>query len=246
MMADLSEQRTSAWPARQPALGNVWVIGGGILAAATALALTQAGAEVCVSAPDCASCDLDPMGAHASAAAAIRSWVIARQPSAKLESAPHWTAIAPNTTSLAIVASPTLQPDRAITDHLARQCVPHLVMRAHQETAVVGPLVTNVGDACLACLDLTQVDHDRRWPAKVRLLINQLAAPSELVAHWAAVQAACEAVWFLRGDGMTLNCATVELDGRQAGVARRRWQPHPDCACQHQQPWLVPEVALAA
>ena len=234
------------WLADRPPLGDVWVIGSGTLAAATALALAPTGLRVCVSAPDRAPAALDPLGQHASAAAAIRSVVLAQHPSAKLELAPHWTSITPDTTRLAIVASQTVQPDRAITDHLARQGVPYLVVRAHHETAVVGPLVTHTGDACLACLDLTQADHDGWWPTSVRALTTRLAMPGPLPTNWAAAQAACEAVWFLRGHGMTLNGATVELDGSVAGLARRRWMPHRDCACQHQQPWLLADVVLAA
>ena len=236
----------NAWLANRPSLGDVWVIGSGTLAAATTLALVPTGLRVYVSAPDCAPIALDPLGRHASAAAAIRSMVLAQHPSAKVESAPHWTSITPETTRLVIVASQTVQPDRAITDHLARQGVPYLVVRAHHETAVVGPLATHTGDACLACLDLAQADHDEWWTATVRALTTRLAKPTPLATNWAAAQAACEAVWFLRGDGVTLSGATVELDGSTAGLARRRWLPHRDCACQHQRPWLVADVALAA
>ena len=227
-------------------LGEVWLIGSGLLAAATALALTESGAQVCVSAPDCAPFSIDPMGYYASAAAAIKAWVLERNPGAKLESAPHWTSITPSSARLVVIASLTVEPDRAVTDHLARQGVPYLVIRAHDGTAAVGPLVTHTGDACLACLDLTQADHDGRWPVTVRQMTTRLAAPSPLVATWAATQAALEATWFLRGDGMTLNGATVELDFERAGLARRRWGAHPDCGCQHQQPWLVADIALAA
>jgi len=236
----------NAWPLDRPSLGDVWVIGSGTLAAATALALSQADAWVYISAPDCAPHSLDPLGRHASAAAAIRSLVLAQNQSAKLELAPHWTSITPETTGLVVIASQTVQPDRAITDHLARQGVPYLVVRAHHETAIVGPLVTHTGDACLACLDLTQADHDEWWPTSVRALTTRLAKPTPLAANWAATQAACEAVWFLRGDGITLSGATVELDGIEAGVVNRRWRAHRDCVCQHQQPWLVADVALAA
>jgi len=236
----------NCWPSSRPPIDDVWLIGSGVLAAATALALTQADAQVHISAPDCAPHALDPLGQHATAAAAITAWVLARQPFATVESAPHWTFITSETTRLAVIASPTVQPDRAITDHLARQGVPYLVIRAHREAAVVGPLVTHTGDACMACLDLAQADHDQWWPSSVRALTTRLANPAMLAATWAATQAAFEAIWYLRGDGMTLNSATVEMDGGRAGLAKRRWRPHPDCACQHQQPWLTADVALAA
>jgi len=236
----------NAWPVSRPPIDEVWLIGSGLLAASTALALAQADAHVYLSAPDCAPYSIDPLGQHTTAAAAITAWVGARQPFATLESAPHWTFITADTTRLAIIASQTVQPDRAITDHLARQGVPYLVVRAHRESAVVGPLVTHTGDACLACLDLTLADHDRWWPASVCALATRLANPAPMAATWAATHAACEAIWFLRGDGMTLNGTTLEFDPGQAGLARRRWHPHPDCACQHQQPWLVGDVALAA
>lgn len=237
---------TNTWPMGQPPLGDVWVIGAGSLAAATTLALSQAGAEVFISAPDAAPNSLDPLGRHASAASAIRSLALARQPSAKLRLAAHWMSITPETTPLAVIASHTVQPDRAITDHLARQGVPYLVARAHHDTAAVGPLVTHTGDACLACLDLTQADHDMWWTSSLRALTTRVATPTPLAANWAAAQAACEAVWFLGGKGMTLNGATIEMDGGQAGLVRRRWHPHRDCACQRRQPWRTADVALAA
>ncbi|MCL2652501.1 MAG: hypothetical protein FWD63_01760 [Propionibacteriaceae bacterium] len=236
----------NSWLPTRPLLGDVWVLGSGTLAGAIALALAAADLRVLVSAPDCPPTSLDPLGQHASAAAAIRSMVVTRCPSAKVELAQHWTAITPESTGLVIVASHTVQPDRAITDHLARQGVPYLVVRAHHETAVVGPLVTHTGDACLACLDLTQADHDEWWPTSVRVLATRPAKPTLLATNWAAAQAACEAVWFLRGHGVTLSGATIELDGTKAGLARRRWKPHRDCSCQHQQPWLVADVTLAA
>jgi len=213
-------------------LGEVVLIGGGLLAAETAVALAQAGATVSVSAPEAAPCALDPLGQHTSAAAAVRALTLARHPAARVRLAPHWTALQSSAARLVVVASAMVQPDRAITDHLARFGLPYLVVRAHRGCATVGPLVTQDG-ACLACLDLAQADYDADWPKTVRVLATRPAAPDPLAAQWAAIQATCEAQWFLRGDGTTLASSTVEIDTARPGAARRRWQPHHDCACQN-------------
>ena len=221
--------------------GWALVIGGGLVAAEVSLALAQAGVVVQISAPEPSPVAIDPLGFHTSAAASIRSWVGDRCPAARIELAPHWTAITPCQTSLAIIATATVQPDRAITDHLARQWTPHLVARAHHDLATVGPLIDHTGP-CLACLDLTQADHDTLWPSTLAALTTRPAQPTPLAAHWAGVQAALEATWFLQGAGTTLRASTIEIDAAHAGVARRRWHPHRDCACRLE----TPELAAAA
>lgn len=224
---------------RARAASQVVLIGGGVLAAEVALALAQAGLAVAASAPEAASCSIDPLSQYPSGAAAVRAWVLARHPDARIELAPHWTALPVPPTRLAVIASATVQPDRAITDHLARHGLPYLMVRAHHDCATVGPLVDHSGGACLACLDLALADRDAFWPTTVRVLTTRLAEPDPLAAHWAAAQAAYEARWFLRGDGTTLASSTVEIDGGRPGATRRRWQPHHDCACQNLPPGIV-------
>jgi len=211
--------------------GQALVIGGGLAAAETTLALAQTGAKVLISAPEPSLVALDPLGFHTSAASAVRAWVTGRCPAARIETAPHWTSITPVHASIVIVATATVQPDRAITDHLSRQRIPHLVVRAHHDLATIGPLVDASGP-CLACLDLTQADHDQFWPATLAALITRPSRPTTMAAHWAGAQAAIEATWFMQGAGTTLRASTIEVDAAHAGVARRRWQPHSDCACQ--------------
>jgi len=211
---------------------KVVIIGGGLLAAEVALGLAQMGVVVRVSAPQAAPVALDPLGVHASAAAAVREWVMGRMPSAKIEATQHWTALGDGCADLIVVASHTVQPDRAVTDHLARHWLPHLVVRAHHDTAVVGPLVDHQGGPCLACVDLAMADHDALWPATVGALTMAAAEPDASAAHWAGAQATLEAAWFMRGAGTTLRASTIETDATNSGVARRRWHPHKDCACQ--------------
>jgi len=225
--------------------GRVMVIGGGLVAAEVALALAQAGVAVQVSAPEPSPVVIDPLGFHTSAAASIRSWVVERCPSARIEAAPHWTAITQAQTSLAVIATATVQPDRAITDHLARHWTPHLVARAHYDLATVGPLIDHNGP-CLACLDLTQADHDPHWPTTLAALTTRPAQPTALAAHWAGVQSALEAIWFMQGAGTTLRASTIEIDAAHSGVARRRWSPHQDCACRCPSPLETPALPVAA
>jgi len=214
----------------RPRDGRVLIIGGGLVASEAALCLAGAGVPVQISAPEPSPVSLDPMGFHTSAAAAIRAYVGERYPAAQIEMAPHWTAVSPGLCGVVIVATATVQPDRAITDHLSRHYLPHLVVRAHHDLATVGPLVDHNGP-CLGCLDLTVADHDAHWPATLAALISRPSLPTALAGHWAGTQAALEATWFLRGLGTTLNASTIEVDAAHAGVARRRWHPHSDCAC---------------
>ncbi|MCL2782814.1 MAG: hypothetical protein FWD80_02405 [Propionibacteriaceae bacterium] len=209
------------------------VIGGGLLAAEIALGLAQAGITVQISASEAAPVGLDPMGFHTSAAAAVRAWVLERLPAAKIETGPHWTALTDGCCDLVVVAPATVQPDRAITDHLARHWLPHLIVRAHCDTAVVGPLVDHQGGPCMGCLDLSLADHDELWPTTAAALTTRVAYPDQLTAHWAGAQAAMESAWFLRGSGTTLRTSTLEADAKTAGLARRRWSPHPQCACRY-------------
>jgi len=211
--------------------GRVLLIGGGLTAAETALGLAQAGVDVGVSAPEAAPVSLDPLSEHSSGAAAVRAWVLARFGCAKVSLAPHWSAATAGLGDLVVVATDTVQPDRAITEYLAHNYLPYLVVRAHHDTAVVGPLVDHRDGACLACLDLSMADHDEYWPRALAALASHPAFPDSFAARWAGTQAALEAVWYLRGDGTTLRSGTAEIDARHAGVARRRWQPHPDCSC---------------
>ena len=215
---------------RRP-IGRVVVIGGGLTAAETALCLAEAGLDVRISAPEAAPVCIDPLSEHTSGAAAVRAWVMNRCERAKVSQAPHWTAITADQAGLVVVATDTVQPDRAITEYLAHNYLPYLVVRAHHETAVVGPLVDHRDGACLACLDITMADHDPQWPRALAALTSHPAFPTPATAHWAGTQAGMEASWFLRGDGTTLRSGSVEIDGRHAGVARRGWQPHPDCSC---------------
>ena len=212
--------------------GRVLVIGGGLVAAEVCLNLAQAGIVVEISAPEAAQVALDPLGFHTSAAAAIRAWVGERCPTAHTEVAPHWTALTAGEAAVAIVATPTVQPDRAITDHLARHFFPHLVVRAHHDSATVGPFI-DAGGPCLACLDLAQADHDELWPKTLAILTSHPSQPSTLAAHWAGVQTALETTWFLQGAGTTLRASTIEIDATHSGTARRHWYPHKDCACRY-------------
>ena len=217
--------------APKPPKGRVLLIGGGLTAAETALGLAEAGIAVSVSAPEAAPVSLDPLSEHSSGAAAVRAWVLNRFGSANISLAPHWTAMTAGLAGLVIVATDTVQPDRAITEYLAHNYLPYLVVRAHHHSAMVGPLVDHRDGACLACLDLSMADHDPDWPRSLAALASHPAFPDRITAHWAGTQAALEASWFLRGQGTTLRSGTVEIDGKHAGVARRRWQPHPDCSC---------------
>jgi len=225
--------------------GLVMVVGGGLTAAAVCLALAESGMTVAISAPETAPVDVDPLGVHTSAAAAVRAWTYERFSQARIEIAQHWTAITPGHASLVIIATETVQPDRAITDYLGRRRIPHLVVRAHHDLAVVGPLIDQTGP-CLGCLDLTQADHDQSWPKTLATLSVRPAQPTAVAAHWAGVQAALETAWLMRGSGTTLHGSTIEIGIIHPGVTRRRWLQHKDCACRCLAPTIDQPLEEAA
>ena len=60
---------------------------------------------------------------------------------ARVTFADHWHAALAEPAALVIVAPRTVGPDRALTDHLRRARLCHLVVRIEPERAVVGPFV---------------------------------------------------------------------------------------------------------
>jgi len=114
--------------------------------------------------------------------------------------------------------------------------VPHLAVHAREASVVVGPLVLPGRTSCLRCADLHRADRDPCWPQLAAQLAARPAAVELASAQVAAGLAAEQVLALLAGRGETADEppaveTTFELDPLRGGLTRRRWPPHPRCAC---------------
>lgn len=177
-------------------------------------------------------------GARPDAALALREWLVRSDVrlGRRIMLDESWDVFDQASVGLVVLASTTVQPDRALTAHLVRRSVPFLPVLAHRGWASVGPLADYRGGACLHCADLTRADTDQAWPAVLERLSHELAHPEPGMARLAASLAATHAAWFVAGTANPLPSITLELREQVPGLGRRRWRPHPDCACCWQAP----------
>lgn len=132
---------------------------------------------------------------------------------------------------LVIVCGPTSEPDRVVTRDLTAAGLPHLVVRAEPERAVVGPFVMPGLGPCVSCTDLVRRDLDPDWPHLLAQLCRSEHVPAPRQVAWAAAMASAQvASW--RAE-MTPEAAgtTLELDAHGGALGLRRWPRHPDCGC---------------
>lgn len=155
----------------------------------------------------------------------------ARTPLARVRLLGHWGELAVGSADLVIVAPATSEADRALTDHLARHHLPHLMVRAHRGLATLGPLVADASPTCLRCHDLTLSQGDPDWPEELLRLAGLPAEPAEAMVRWASAGVALRAAWFLAGRSSDLFGATLEASIDRPGELRRVWPTYPDCEC---------------
>ena len=168
-----------------------------------------------------------------SGAAALVSWLRQRglaDEHHRISVGPHWTQL-DTENDLVVLATGTVEPDRAITEHLLRQDLPYLLVRAHHGHASVGPLVAAHSPACLRCLDLSRSRDDPSWPQVLSSLLYAPATPSPVASGWAAAMVAANVEWFLADGRCDLEASTLEMDQGATGLRRRSWHRHSDCAC---------------
>lgn len=132
---------------------------------------------------------------------------------------------------LAIVASRTIEPDRAVVADLARNGVPTLLLQAHETSATVGPLLHPSASACLHCHDLSRSDADAAWPVVVAELSARPARPSPVVVGWAAGVAVALAEALRTGIGVALDATVWRLDQASGAQRTSTWAAHPSCGC---------------
>lgn len=142
----------------------------------------------------------------------------------------HWP-VGGAAVDLAIVASTTVEIDRAVIADLGRNGVAALVVCAHQTSAVVGPLLRPGARACLHCLDLARSEADPAWPVVVGALCSRPARPRPVVVGWAAGVACAlvEAIW--AGADTALEATTWRWETRRPGPWVTSWPAHPSCGC---------------
>lgn len=225
---------------------GIVVIGAGILAVAVASALVRQGTtdHLVVTDPGRIDPTMFPRpGVASTAGAALAQHLrnleplphagsLGPGPPVRVRSVKHWTELDTLRPRLGIVATVTAEPDRAITEHLTRRDVAHLVVRLDRSSARVGPLVLPGRTPCLTCIDTVLVEVDAQWPAT--LLRRQgepvSGVPATLVEWGAAVCAVQAHAYLLTGSADTLGC-TLELAWDEPITRVRRWRRHPDCGC---------------
>lgn len=150
---------------------------------------------------------------------------------ARLSVADHWHEALAQPTPLVVVAPRTVEPDRALTDHLRRAGLTHLVVRLEPERAVVGPFVVPGHSPCVRCLDLARCDLDREWPLLLAQLATTWQESGALATAWASSTAAAHALaWLDRGQVPAVG-ATLELSSDTLALESRAWSAHPRCGC---------------
>jgi bacteriocin biosynthesis cyclodehydratase domain-containing protein len=227
-------QRGASSPAqvlRRRAAARVVVAGRGRLAAASAVALAQAGvghvhADLpgAVSRAELAGSPLRGDDVGRPRAEAVTAAVLRAAPDTETR------AVRRGAASL-VVQLGYDQPVALLAAGHARRRQAHLAVSIREGTAVVGPLVPPAGAPCLNCLDLHRTERDADWPE----LAAQLGAPAPESCAVATTLAAtaylvAEVVTFLDGGAPETLGAAVEIAA--AGRFRRRtWAPHPACGC---------------
>ncbi|TDO93465.1 hypothetical protein [Enemella evansiae] len=142
----------------------------------------------------------------------------------------HWHSDRQPDHDLTVVASDTLECDRALTDTLLRQDRPHLLLRPLPDGVLLGPLVVPGVTCCTRCTDLVR-RRDPAWPHLLAQLCRARSRPSPELLGWAAQTAVLQLrSWWENGAAETLG-ATLEVRRGHWSVRQRCWPRHPDCGC---------------
>ncbi|WP_203567014.1 hypothetical protein [Aestuariimicrobium ganziense] len=144
----------------------------------------------------------------------------------------HWSELGADApVDLVVVAERQVEADRAITDHLVRTCLPHLVVTAHRDRATVGPFVLPGGSACVGCLDRHHSDRDPHWWAVVAALARRPARPADTTVAWIQATVASWLHTLARDDDCFGRGEVVQLQLGRGPASTVLWPPHPQCSC---------------
>ncbi len=144
---------------------------------------------------------------------------------------PHWSELIDGLHGLAVVATDTQEPDRTLTDALARAGRPHLIVRLEADRAVTGPLVLPGRSPCVRCHDLLRCHYDPLWPRLVAQLCQDRPPPDPVLMAWAVSTAVVQIRCHLAGGEPDATGRTLELGGTDHVLRVRDWQVHPGCGC---------------
>jgi len=221
---------------------EVVVIGAGVLAIGLTEALVRQGItdDLVVTDPGRIDPTIFPRpGVASTAGAALAQHLRSIDPAGptRVRSMKHWTELDAVRPRLTVVATPTAEPDRAITEHLTRRDLTHLVIRLEPSRVRIGPLVVPGRTPCLACTDAVLTEAEPAWPGSLlqRSGVTVTDGPVGLVDWGVAVAAVQAHAYLQRGSADTLGC-TLELGWDEPVTRVRRWPRHPDCGCAW---WLI-------
>lgn len=144
---------------------------------------------------------------------------------------PHWSELVETLPGFVVVATDTQEPDRALTDTLARAGRSHLIVRLEADRAVVGPLVLPGSTPCVRCHDLLRCHHDPAWPRLVAQLSRDRPPPDPVLLGWAASTAVVQISCQLAGGAPDVTGRTLELGSADHVLRVRDWPVHPGCGC---------------
>lgn len=150
-------------------------------------------------------------------------------PATRLISLTNWQNIANHGIDLAIIAADTVEPDHAVLDYLRLCEVPFLIVKSHQGSATVGPLVPGRSQPCQKCHDLALSDEEPVWPKIVCSLTTKKAVPLPASTSWAVSMATMHSAWYVATGESELFGSALELT--DSGMHRHTWDSHPDCPC---------------
>jgi len=130
---------------------------------------------------------------------------------------------------LHVVASATVDVDRVMIADLADRRIPHLIVRACEYSASVGPFVIPGVTSCVTCCDLERRTLDPSWPVQAFQLSRIPAHPSPVLSAWATATAVAHIMAYSQGLMPESAWTTVELSAIEGRVTYRPWPRHPDC-----------------
>jgi hypothetical protein len=123
---------------------------------------------------------------------------------------------------------------RSRLDPLARDEIPHLLVRDHGHEVVVGPFVAPGRTACLRCIDCHLGELDPRRGLAVEQAATQqplVEPPVDASLRAVALSLAVrDLVTFVEGDQPATWSATITVD-RALTLAPTRWLRHAACGC---------------
>jgi bacteriocin biosynthesis cyclodehydratase domain-containing protein len=134
-----------------------------------------------------------------------------------------------------VVLADAAVPRPDLVARLTRAKVPHLLVRVHERTGVVGPLVVPGRSSCLHCADLRRTELDPCWPSVAAQLAGKTRpadlACAQTVAGLATAQALRFVAWRPPQSPPPVWNGSIELDPFESTTLARDWPPHPACPC---------------